>query len=146
MGPKFLSSEAKTMLSLCLSFSNNLSWKGLKLDFKRGRCSKISLIAISKLTTRSSVYRGGNDGLSVDFVNSFDSDLMLKSWSSSQAKYIFQQKSRSKRSNESIAFFVVGALGIGTNFKDNPNTSFVARGRDLPGSRSWNVRLEGDEK
>ena len=72
---------------------------------------------------------------------------MLESWSSSPEKYIFHLKSRSKRSTHSIALlFVVGALGSGTNFEDNPNTISIAGGRDLPGVRSYNMRLEGDEK
>jgi hypothetical protein len=47
---------------------------------------------------------------------------MLKYWSSSPTNYTFQPKSRSNRSNDSIAFFfVVGAFEIGTNFDDNLN-------------------------
>ena len=62
------------MLSPCLSFLNNLSWKDVKLGFKRGQWPKDFLVAISKLMTHSPMSRGGNGGLFVDFMQSLDLD------------------------------------------------------------------------
>ena len=62
-------------------------------------------------------------------------------------KKTFQPKSRLKRSNDSIAFFlVVAVLQIGMNLLDSPITILVAGGRDFPGVRSWKARFEGEKK
>ena len=62
-------------------------------------------------------------------------------------KKTFQPKSRSERSNNSIAFFlVVAVLQLGTDLLDSPMTILVAGDRDFQWVRSWKARFEGEKK